>query len=82
MITVHHKNMSEYSAKEVSIENAIQNSINDAVGYYSGISKTLEEKTNKQSEMLGKLIELLVKKGLMTADELDQFLSYNYEASE
>ena len=82
MITVHHKNMSEYSAKEVSIENAIQNSINDAVGYYSGISKTLEEKTNKQSEMLGKLIELLVKKGLMTADELDTFLSYNYGTSE
>lgn len=66
---------------EVCLVTAIEGTINDA-GSDCDIAEMGNEKANKAAEILGKLIQALHKRNLLTDDEVVDMLSWRYTIKE
>lgn len=68
--------------REVTVAEAIEDKLHPSAYSYEGTLEKLEERCKLQSEMIGKLVSLLVKNGAINAEKLSELLGYSYVVSE
>lgn len=80
MKIIQHKNWTGREC-EVSISDAIEGSVDDA-GYSGGIAEMAHSKIVSASKIIGKLVQSLYERKLLTDDEVKDMLSWKYDVEE
>lgn len=68
----------EPDAIEVSVANAIKESIEGASRMTEGRLECLADEVNKQTEIIAKLTEILVRHNLMKPEELSEIVGFQF----
>lgn len=67
---------------ETSAAKAIHGSITDASGSSEGQIEGINDRSNKQAEIIAMLIQLLVDGKVLTLEQIAPMLSYHYKVEE
>lgn len=72
----------ETGGKEVTVKDAVQGTINSGAALIDGHIETLQDKVEKQAEMIAALMQLLVDSKVLTLEQIAITLSYGYSVEE